>query len=142
LVDGLTENGDCHATLSDAALHCAARWKGVPMKVYVPHTLRVQIPKASYVAVVGDFNNWHSNAHPLVQIGPESWGRIVDLPVGRHRYAYFVIEDAEDGSIRSRLLGEGSILCVPERPEKSVQVSAHPALALRRPERRDEALVA
>ncbi len=97
------------------------------MKVYVPHTLRTRIPNANYVAVVGDFNNWHSNAHPMVQIGPESWGRIVDLPVGTHRYAYFVIEDAADGSIRSRMVGQGSLLCVGEKAEQSVQVSAYPS---------------
>jgi Carbohydrate-binding module 48 (Isoamylase N-terminal domain) len=112
------------------------------MKVYVPHTLRTRIPNASYVSVVGDFNNWHSNAHPMVQIGPDHWGRILDLPVGKHGYAYFVIEDAVDGSIRSRILGQGSILWVGEMTEPSFQVSAHPSLALRRQERREESLMA
>ena len=63
------------------------------MKVYIPHTIRIRLPHARQVSVVGDFNNWHSSAHPLVQVGPDLWERIVDLPPGKHRYAFFVIDD-------------------------------------------------
>ncbi|HVT79763.1 MAG TPA: hypothetical protein VHM90_03825 [Phycisphaerae bacterium] len=112
------------------------------MKVYVPHTLRVKVPNASYVAVVGDFNNWHSNAHPLVQLSPGTWGRIVDLPLGTHHYAFFVIDDSPDGAIRSRLVGHGTLTSRQEDLSKSFQVSAYPSLAVNRPEIREEALVA
>ena len=112
------------------------------MKVYVPHTLRVRVPNASYVAVVGDFNNWHSNAHPLVQLTHDTWGRIVDLPLGTHDYAFFVIEDSADGSIRSHLVGQGKLVCRQEDLSKTFQVSSYPALAVNRPERREEVMVA
>lgn len=112
------------------------------MKVYVPHTLRVRVANAAYVSVVGDFNNWHSNAHPLVQTSADSWGRLVDIPVGTHRYAFFVVEDLPDGTLRSRLVEEGLIKCMADQFEPSFQVSAFPELALNRAERGEELMVA
>jgi hypothetical protein len=102
------------------------------MKTYTPHTIRVHIPGATQVSVVGDFNNWHSNAHPLVQVGPDAWERILDLPSGKHRYAFFVIDDMKDskGIMRSRVVGSGAVLWVPEDPDHSLTVTAHPSLTL------------
>jgi hypothetical protein len=134
-LDELTES-------QPAAMSDCPPWKGVPMKVYVPHTLRVRVPNASYVSVVGDFNNWHSNAHPLVQTGADSWGRLVDIPVGTHRYAFFVVENGADGALRSRIVEEGVIRCASEQLEKSFQVAAYPELALNCAEREEELMVA
>ncbi|HUO10409.1 MAG TPA: glycogen-binding domain-containing protein [Phycisphaerae bacterium] len=106
------------------------------MKVYIPHTIRVRIPHARHVAVVGDFNNWHTSAHPLVEVAPGSWERIIDLPAGKHRYAFFVLEDAAPegsesaGVLRSRVVANGSVIWVSENPEQAVSVTAHPSLAI------------
>jgi 1,4-alpha-glucan branching enzyme len=103
------------------------------MKAYVPHTIRVRIPGAREVSLVGDFNNWHTNAHPLVQVGPGLWERIVDLPSGKHRYAFFVIDDVGNGEgLKTRVVGNGAVLWVPENPEQSVSVTSHPGMALQR----------
>ena len=101
----------------------------------IPHTIRVRVPHARQVAIVGDFNNWHSNAHPLVQVAPDLWERIVDLPAGKHRYAFFVIDDlsVSEGSVRSRVVGNGAVLWVPDNPDHSFSVTAHPSLTLARP---------
>jgi len=104
------------------------------MEVYIPHTIRIRIPNAQHVAVVGDFNNWHTSAHPLVEVGPDLWERLVDLPAGKHRYAFFVIENTgsqgSEGSLRSRVVANGAVIYVPENLEQAVSITAHPALAI------------
>jgi 1,4-alpha-glucan branching enzyme len=108
------------------------------MKNYIPHTIRLRLTGARHVAVVGDFNNWHSNAHPLVQVAPDLWERIVDLPPGKHRYAFFVIDDlnASGGSVKSRVVANGAVLWVPEDPANSLSITAHPGLTLHRADQR------
>ena len=105
------------------------------METYIPHTIRIRIPNARHVAVVGDFNNWHTAAHPLVEVAPDHWERIIDLPAGKHRYAFFVLDHAHgergDGYIRSRVIANGAVIWVPENPEQGVSITAHPALAVR-----------
>ena len=91
------------------------------MPSFIPHTIRIRIPNARQVAIIGDFNNWHSNDDPLVEVAPGLWERVVDLPVGKHRYAFFVIDDAAD-AIRTRIVGNGSVLRVPEDPEQSFSI--------------------
>src|SRR4051794_5645186 len=100
------------------------------MHLLIPHTIRIRIPNARQVSIVGDFNNWHSNAHPLVQIAPGLWERIVDLPAGKNRYAFFVLDDvpAQEGALRTRVIGNGAVLWVPENPEHSFSITAHPSL--------------
>jgi 1,4-alpha-glucan branching enzyme len=111
------------------------------MTTYIPHTIRIRVPNARHVAVVGDFNNWHTSAHPLVEVTPGSWERIIDLPAGKHRYAFFVLEDADHEhlfdlnsqprtGLRSRIIANGSVLWVSENPDHAVSITAHPALAL------------
>ena len=104
------------------------------MKTLVPHTLRLRISSARQVSIIGDFNNWHSSAHPLVQVAPDLWERIIDLPAGKHRYAFFIIDDlaASAGAVKSRVLANGSVLWVPEDPAQSVSFTAHPSLTLNR----------
>jgi hypothetical protein len=48
-------------------------------------------PGASTVAVVGDFNDWDTLAHPLSRAAPGGlWTVNVPLLPGRHRYAFVV----------------------------------------------------
>ena len=100
------------------------------MATFIPHTIRIHLPNALQVSIVGDFNNWHSNAHPLVQVGPDLWERLVDLPPGKHRYAFFVLHDSDDRDLRSRIIGNGSVLWVPESEEQAISITAHPELAM------------
>jgi hypothetical protein len=57
------------------------------------HLARVQFvfvaPKARRVAVVGDFNDWDIAATPLTLSGGV-WSRQLDVPFGRHDYAFVV----------------------------------------------------
>lgn len=111
----------------------------------IPHTVRIRIPDAQHVALVGDFNNWHTAAHPLVQVGEDLWERIIDLSPGKYRYAFFVLNDSQKSgddaspgqgsgagaALRSRVIGNGSVLWVPEDPEQALSITAHPGLALK-----------
>ncbi len=114
------------------------------MDTLIPHTIRIRIPGARHVSLIGDFNNWHSSAHPLVQVGEDVWERIVDLRVGKHRYAFFVIDDVAvtGGSLRSRVVANGAVLWVPASLDQAVSIIAHPALAIRRGEETPGRLVA
>jgi hypothetical protein len=108
------------------------------------HSIRVRLPHARQVALIGDFNDWNSAAHPLVQVAPGLWERAVNLPAGKHRYAFFVVEDARhDGGVpRTRVEGEGAVLWVPENPEHAVSVTSYPARVGARHERQEAVLQA
>lgn len=47
-------------------------------------------PQAKMVSVVGDFNQWQPNSHPLRKNVDNSWLGTVPLPHGHHRYAFLV----------------------------------------------------
>lgn len=82
--------------------------------IHIPHTLRIHLPQAAQVSVVGDFNNWQPSSDPLVQIAPDVWERVIDLPPGRHRYGFHVVDDPTQvgGAIRSRLIASNSVINV------------------------------
>ncbi|HVS73463.1 MAG TPA: glycogen-binding domain-containing protein [Phycisphaerae bacterium] len=99
------------------------------MSTFTPYTIRIRVPAAQQVSIVGDFNHWHSSAHPLVEVAPGLWERIIDLPPGKHRYAFFILDDA-GGALHSRVLANGSVLWVPDSPDQAITLTPHPALAL------------
>lgn len=45
-------------------------------------------PQAHKVALVGDFNGWDQNATPAERQSDGSWATFVQLPPGRHVYAF------------------------------------------------------
>jgi 1,4-alpha-glucan branching enzyme len=47
-------------------------------------------PQAKSVSVVGDFNNWSPDAHPMKQMPDRSWLLSIELKHGHHRYAFLV----------------------------------------------------
>jgi len=47
-------------------------------------------PQAHAVSLVGDFNNWEPNAHPMKQLSDKAWMTGVALKHGHHRYAFLV----------------------------------------------------
>lgn len=57
------------------------------------HVVRFELdaPDAKAVALVGDFNGWSKSATPLVErTGAGRWTVSVQLPAGRHEYAFVV----------------------------------------------------
>jgi 1,4-alpha-glucan branching enzyme len=49
-----------------------------------------QAPQASKVTVIGDFNQWNPDSHPLKRMPDQSWLLTVELKHGHHRYAFLV----------------------------------------------------
>ena len=49
-------------------------------------------PTAQSVALVGDFNQWNSSAHPMKKMPDGAWLLTVELKHGHHRYAFLVDE--------------------------------------------------
>ncbi len=47
-------------------------------------------PQAQFVAMVGDFNEWHPTSHPMKQQADKAWLITVELKHGHHRYAFLV----------------------------------------------------
>lgn len=47
-------------------------------------------PQAQSVSLVGDFNQWNPNAHPMKRMPDGAWQLIAELRHGHHRYAFLV----------------------------------------------------
>jgi len=47
-------------------------------------------PQAKHVSVIGDFNNWSPNAHPMKRQPDGGWTTQVPLTHGHHQYLYLV----------------------------------------------------
>jgi len=47
-------------------------------------------PQAQTVSLVGDFNHWDANAHPMQRQPDGAWALKVELRHGHHRYAFLV----------------------------------------------------
>lgn len=54
---------------------------------------RCAAPAASSVCLIGDFNNWSSNAHPMRRQADGMW--LVQLSLGRERHHYQFLVDGE-----------------------------------------------
>jgi 1,4-alpha-glucan branching enzyme len=46
--------------------------------------------QAKAVSLVGDFNHWDPNAHPMKRMPDHSWMATLNLKHGHHRYAFLV----------------------------------------------------
>lgn len=46
--------------------------------------------KAERVSVLGDFNNWSSNANPMIRQVDGAWKAEIPLHHGHHRYVFLV----------------------------------------------------
>ncbi len=47
-------------------------------------------PHAQNVSVIGDFNDWHPNAHPMTRQPDGGWFKCIQLHHGHHRYQFLV----------------------------------------------------
>lgn len=61
-----------------------------PQKTLKPVNLICLAPQATAVSVVGDFNQWNPQGHPLRKQVDGSWQGSIPLPHGHHRYAFLV----------------------------------------------------
>jgi len=68
-------------------------------------------PEAETVSVVGDFNDWHANHHPMERQADGSWHLRVPLHHGHHHYHFW--------SMASRCLTRGQ-WASPEMKKTSV----------------------
>jgi len=51
---------------------------------------RFEAPTAQHVSVIGDFNDWDRQKHPLRQDAQGVWTCQMPLPAGRYAYAFVV----------------------------------------------------
>jgi hypothetical protein len=65
----------------------AAWWIGRPNQRTV--RFEIELPDASEVALVGDFNDWDRGRAPLTRAGPR-WSISVPLRSGMYRYAFLI----------------------------------------------------
>ncbi len=49
-----------------------------------------QAPEAKQVSIVGDFNNWETNATPMIRRPDDQWVASLELSHGFHRYVFLV----------------------------------------------------
>ena len=47
-------------------------------------------PEAKSVALIGDFNGWQPNGHPMTRRPDGGWSIRVELPHGHHQYLFLV----------------------------------------------------
>ncbi len=73
------------------------------------HRFELAAPHASHVALVGDFNDWSAAATPMTRSAGGAWTVTVELPAGRHVYAFVV-----DGAKGSRWMPDPAALRAPD----------------------------
>lgn len=47
-------------------------------------------PQAKQVTLVGDFNDWQPDAHPMIRQADGSWHIVIPLNHGHHHYQFLV----------------------------------------------------
>ena len=86
---------------------------------FFAHTFRIRVDHAQQVYLIGDFNDWSTTTHPLVEFSPGVWEGTLSLAPGKAAFAYFVVDDRwEPGRQplhpRTRIVGRGSVVWVPQ----------------------------
>ncbi len=69
--------------------------------------------EAKHVSLIGDFNDWHPNTHPMKRQPDGAWVAQVQLCHGHHHYLFYV-----DGKERLDPRSQGTV-----RNEKNERVS-------------------
>lgn len=72
------------------------------IKAAVPISFICIAPTATRVAVVGDFNGWNPETHPLEKAFDGAWKGSIALKHGHHQYAFWV-----DGVLQVDPRGQG-----------------------------------
>lgn len=80
-------HGAMVAVVAWVAVVLGGRWRRGP----APVEFVVELPAATAVSLVGDFNDWDETRTPLArQSGTGRWSARVELPRGLYRYGYLV----------------------------------------------------
>jgi len=53
-------------------------------------TMTLEAPEADQVSLMGDFNEWNVNTHPMKKNKRGVWEKAVMLPPGRYEYKFLV----------------------------------------------------
>ena len=61
-----------------------------------PHTIKLERPGATSVAITGSFCDWTSEGRPLKRDGERGWKVDLALPPGRYEYRFLVDGRWED----------------------------------------------
>jgi 1,4-alpha-glucan branching enzyme len=54
------------------------------------HAFRIFLPHAASVKIVGSFTDWKARCVSMVRHAPGWWEALVEIPQGRHEFAYLV----------------------------------------------------
>jgi len=63
-------------------------------KMAKPVNFICQAPEAGSVSLIGDFNDWHPDAHPMKRQADGAWLVQVQLNHGHHHYQFIVDGEA------------------------------------------------
>jgi len=50
----------------------------------------IEAPKAAQVVLVGDFNNWDLNVHPMKNDGNGMWTKLLSISPGKYEYKFLI----------------------------------------------------
>ena len=59
-------------------------------------TFSFESSDAKEVILMGDFNNWNANKHPMKSNGNGMWNKSVMIPPGRYEYKFLVDRQWEE----------------------------------------------
>jgi 1,4-alpha-glucan branching enzyme len=74
-------------------------------------------PGAKHVSLIGDFNDWHPNAHPMKRQPDGAWTTQIQLSHGHHHYLFCVdgkerLDPRAHGVVRNERNEKVSLLAV------------------------------
>jgi 1,4-alpha-glucan branching enzyme len=64
--------------------------RAAPERVAKPINFICSAPQAQSVVLVGDFNEWSPQSHPMKRMPDGAWMITVELKHGHHRYLFLV----------------------------------------------------
>src|SRR5687768_6160311 len=72
-------------------------------------------PKASQVFIIGDFNQWNPESHPMTRLADGGWHAQVSLPPGHHHYLLLIdgqlfLDPRARGIVAHEVYGQVSLL--------------------------------
>lgn len=94
-------------------------------------SFEITLPQAQSVAVVGDFNGWNSDTHPMKRSKNGVWKVTAEIPAGEYQFRYLVdssrwYNDSDTPSKANEFGSENSVLTV-KFPGKNAAMKKAPA---------------
>lgn len=90
-----------------------------PQRVPGGYNFSVHSPDAKYISLVGDFNNWIDNRHPMSKNKYDVWSVTVPLRKGKYSYKFnldgiWIIDKNSPEIVKDKMGDQRSLLEVPE----------------------------